>query len=325
MIMNRIKPHNITPDITPKELRRKERMKKIDYIKKNYGLYIMLLPALILTFVFSYLPMPGILVAFKDYNPFKGPFGSPWSGFDNIRRMFFLPGITKAIWNTLSLSIYTLVVSFPAPIIFALLLNEIRISWFKRTVQTISYLPYFLSWISVIGIAINLYSLYGPINDLRVAIGGPGTERILYLADPGFFIPNILILTVWKTLGWDSIIYLASITSIDPQLYEAAIVDGASKLRQTWHITLPGILPTIMILLILRLGGLFNSNFELVYGLQNPFIDYEVISTVVYKMGIQQADFALATAVGFMQGLVALLLTVMANKGSKMVSGMGIW
>jgi putative aldouronate transport system permease protein len=305
--------------------RRTERLKNFVYVRKNYGLYLMLLPAIVATFVFAYLPMPGILVAFKDYNIFKGPFGSPWSGLRNIYRVFELPGVVQSIWNTLTLSIYTLLITFPTPIIFALLLNEMRSMWYKRVVQTISYLPYFLSWISVIGIAMNLYSLYGPINDLLVAINGPNIERTLFLANPSFFVPNILILTVWKSLGWDSIIYLAAITSIDPQLYEAAVLDGAGKVKQAWYITMPGLLPTTMILLILRLGGLFGSNFELVYGLQNPFINYEVISTIVYKMGIQQADYSLATAVGFLQGIVALVLTLLANKASKAVSGTAIW
>ena len=295
------------------------------WVRMNYIVYLMLLPALVCTFIFAYMPMPGIMVAFKDYNIFKGPYGSPWGGLNNIRRMFTMPGVVQSIWNTLRVGVLTLLVGFPTPIIFALLLNEIRVSWFKRTVQTISYMPYFLSWISVIGIAANLYSIYGPINDLRVWLGGPDTKRLLFLSNPGFFMPNVLILTVWKGLGWDSIIYLAAITSIDPQLYEAALMDGAGKLRQAWHITMPGILPTTMILLILRLGGLFNSNFELIYGLQNPFINFEVISTVVYKMGIQQADYGLATAVGFMQGLVALVLTFTSNKIAKLVSGSGLW
>jgi putative aldouronate transport system permease protein len=285
----------------------------------------MLLPALALTFVFNYLPMPGILVAFKDYHAFKGPWGSPCNVMANIARIITLPGIVQSIFNPLKLSIYTLLIGFPMPILFALLLNEMRCMWYKRLVQTVSYLPYFLSWISVIGIAINLYSLYGPINDLFVRIMGSNTERTLFLANPVFFIPNTLMLTVWKQLGWDSIIYLAAITSIDQQLYEAATIDGAAKARQAWHITLPGILPTTMILLILRIGGLFGSNFELVYGLQNPFVNFEVISTIVFKMGIQQADFALATAVGFLQGLIAFLLTVAANKASKAVSGAAIW
>ena len=299
--------------------------RNLRWVRMNYIVYLMLLPAIVCTFVFAYMPMPGIMVAFKDYNIFKGPYGSPWGGLSNIRRMFTMPGVVQSIWNTLQIGVLSLIVSFPTPIVFALLLNEIRVSAFKRTVQTISYMPYFLSWISVIGIAANLYSIYGPINDLRVFFGGPDTKRLLFLSNPGFFIPNVLILTVWKGLGWDSIIYLAAITSIDPQLYEAALMDGAGKLRQAWHITMPGILPTTMILLILRLGGLFNSNFELIYGLQNPFINYEVISTVVYKMGIQQADYGLATAVGFMQGLVALVLTFGSNKISKLVSGSGLW
>ncbi|MDR1600218.1 MAG: ABC transporter permease subunit [Oscillospiraceae bacterium] len=295
------------------------------WARRNYGIYVMLLPAGAACFVFSYLPMAGLVVAFKDYNLFKGPFGSPWNGMANIQRIFTMPGIVQSIWNTLRVSVLTLLVGFPAPIIFALMLNELDIRWYKRVVQTISYMPYFLSWISVIGIVMNLYSVYGPINDLRLLLLGPDAKRVLFLSNPAFFIPNVLILTVWKGLGWDSIIYIAAITSIDPQLYEAAAMDGAGKLRQTWHITLTGILPTTMILLILRLGGLFGSNFELIYGLRNPFVNFEVISTIVFKMGIQQADFGLASAVGFMQGLVALALTFGSNKLSKMVSGAGVW
>jgi putative aldouronate transport system permease protein len=305
--------------------RGRQRRESRAYWRYEWPLYVLMLPALLVTFLFAYCPLPGIVVAFKDYNIFKGPFGSPWTGIDNFRTMFAIPGVTKSILNTLNLSLLTLAVGFPAPILFAILLNEIRGMLFKRTVQTISYLPYFLSWISVIGIVSSLYAQYGPLNDLRVLILGAKAERLLFLADQKLFVPNMLILTVWKGLGWDSIIYLAALTSISPELYEVATIDGANKLQQTWYITLPGLMPTAMILLILRLGNLFGSNFELVYGLQNPFIDYEVISTVVFKMGIQQADYALATAVGLFQGVVAFILTVLANKLAKTVSGYGIW
>lgn len=307
------------------DLARTVRSEKLRYLRSEWPIYLFLLPAIVVTFVFMYLPMPGIIVAFKEYNVFKGPFASPWNGIENFRVMFQMPGITRSITNTLTLSVLSLIVAFPTPIVFALLLNEIRFTFFKRTVQTISYLPYFLSWIAVIGIAANLYALYGPLNDLRIAIFGPGTERILFLAEQKFFIPNALLLTVWKSFGWDSVIYLAALTSINPELYEVSTIDGASKLKQAWHITLPGLMPTATILLILRLGRLFESNFELVYGLQNPFIDYEVIATVVFKMGIQQADYALATAVGLFQAVVAFILTIMANKFAKTVSGYGIW
>lgn len=294
-------------------------------IKRDSFFYLLLLPALVITFIFAYMPLPGLIVAFEDYDIFKGMFGSPWVGLKHIKEIFEMPAIMESIWNTLTISVLSLIVAFPAPIILALLLNELKDGLFKRTIQTVSYLPHFLSWISVIGIVSTLYAAYGPINDIRVALFGEGTERILFLAQQNLFVPNVLMLTVWKDTGWGSIIYLATLSSIDPQLYEAAYIDGASRWQQARYITLPGLMPTAMLLLILRLGGLFASNFELIYGLQNPFINYEVISTVVFKSGIQQGNYSLSTALGFVQGLLAFLLTAASNSISKRLSGIAIW
>jgi putative aldouronate transport system permease protein len=294
-------------------------------LKKDRAFYLLLAPAILIVFIFEYMPIPGILVAFKNYDVFRGFWKSEWVGLAHIRSIVELPNMREAIWNTLWISVLSLIFLFPAPIVLALLLNELRLQLFKRIVQTLFYLPHFLSWISVIGIAYAFYSMYGPLNDLRVALFGEGTERVMYLADQSLFIPNVLLLNLWKEVGWGTIIYLAAIASVDPQLYEAAHMDGANRLRQVWHITLPSILPTIVILLILKLGGLFNANFELIYGLQNPFVDFEVIQTVVYKYGIQQGDYAMATALGFVQGVIALLLTIAANYGAKKASGVAIW
>ena len=317
------------------KLRRHERRKSFVWVKRNWGVYVMLLPALACTFVFSYMPMPGLMVAFQKSNPFAKYdiismlTKNEWVGLFHIRKILSNTFITRSIGNTLYLSVLSLVIGFPAPLILAFLLNEIKSMGFKRTVQTVSYLPYFLSWISVIGLALNLYSMYGSINDLRIMfarwMGWEEPKRLLFMGMQSFFVPNYMILSVWKGVGWGTIIYLAAITSIDPQLYEAAVMDGAGKLRQTWHISLPGIMPTAMILLIFQLGGLFVSNFELVYGLQNAFIDFEVISTIVFKMGIGQGDYGLATAVGFMQGIIAFSLTFGANWLSKKITGLGIW
>ena len=296
-----------------------------NYVKNNAFVYILMLPALIITFVFAYLPMAGILVAFQDYDIFKGITGSPWAGLKHIIDVVRVPTLLDSVFNTLILSVLTLLFSFPIPILLAVLFNELRLGLFKRTVQTISYLPYFLSWISVIGIAWAFLSQYGTINDLRVLLSGKDTERILFLGKQNLFVPIMITLTLWKEVGWSSIIYLAAISSIDQQLYEAAKIDGASHFHQIRYITFPSILPTIIILLIFNLGGLFNSNFELVYGLQNPFIDFEVISTVVFKRGIEQCDYSMAAAVGFMQGLIAFILVFCANKVSKMVSDIHIW
>lgn len=294
-------------------------------IKRDKFIYILLLPALLLTFVFAYLPMPGILVAFQDYNIFKGIMHSPFVGMKHIIDFFQTPKLMGSVWNTLKISVLCLVLGFPAPIILALLFNELKTGVFKRTIQTMSYLPYFLSWISVIGMVAAIYAVYGPLNDLRVMLFGPNTERMLFLGEQSLFIPNVLILTLWKETGYGSVIYLAAISSIDSQQYEAAEIDGASRFRQAIHVTLPGIMPTAIILLIMRLGGLFGSNFELIYGLQNPFINFEVISTIVYKYGIQNGDYSLAAAVGFVQGLIAFLLMAASNYFSKKVTEVGIW
>ncbi|MDY3928478.1 MAG: ABC transporter permease subunit [Clostridia bacterium] len=297
----------------------------INHFKNHYMLYLFLAPAVLLVFIFSYLPMTGLVIAFQDFDVFKGLFGSEWVGFENIRSIFETPMFLRSISNTLQLSVLTLLVSFPFPVIFALLLNEIKVSFFKRTFQTISYLPYFLSWIAVVGLTYSMTSVYGVINDIMEMICGNGYERVMFLSKQELFVPMVLFLSVWKSFGWDSIIYLSAITSIDQQLYEAAEVDGANKWQQTIHVTLPGIIPTAVIVLIFNLGNLFKSNFELIYGLQNPFIDYDVISTVIYKSGIQNGDYAMSTAMGFIEGIVAFVLVLMANKISKKASGTALW
>lgn len=265
------------------------------------------------------------MVAFKDYKGKLGIFGSPWAdmwGMANFVEIFTVPGLTDAIWNTLYWNILSLLIGFPLPILFALLLDEVRNKRFKSVVQTISYLPYFLSWIAVTGMASSLLSQYGIINDAIKAITG---ERIIFLGDKKYFLPVYLFLVVWKSVGWDSIIYLSSISSVAPELYEAARIDGAGRVKQVWHVTLPALVPTAMILLILKVGQLFGSNFELVYGLQNPAWNEEVISTAVYNYGIGQGRYALATALGFAQGIVALVITMLANKISDKLTSISMW
>lgn len=284
--------------------------------QRNMFAYLLILPAIILVFVFSYLPIGGIKMAFQDYDIYF-PEGSAWVGFDNFISIFKTPGLLKAIGNTFYLSILSLIVGFPGSIIFAILLNEVKNIHFKKVTQTLSYLPHFLSWISVIGIASTLLSTYGPLNDLVELLGG---ERVMYLAEQKYFVPLLLILSVWKGLGWGSIVYLAAIAGVDQSLYEAVKIDGGGKWCQIWHITLPSIRPTIVIMLIWQLGGLFNSNFELVYGLQNSFIDFEVMSTIIYKRGIEGGEYSMSTALGVFQGVVNLVLIVVSNYFAKKVS-----
>lgn len=295
----------------------------IKCIKKNKVLYLFLLPAIILTIVFAYMPLPGLLVSFMDYDVLAG-FKSPWIGFDNFKAIFTIPEFTDAIKNTLYLSVLNLVLGTPLPIIFALMLNELRNGYFKRFTQTVSYLPHFLSTIAVIGLATSIFSEYGIINDIRMKLFGPETERVLFLGQQDMFVPNVLFIGIWQSLGWNSIIYLSAISGVDASLYEAATVDGAGKLKQCWHITLPSISQTIIMLLILSIGGLFNSNFELIYGLQNAYIDFEVISTVIYKQGITAGNYSISTAFGFMQGLISLVLVLSANWLSKKVNDVSI-
>lgn len=293
-------------------------------IKKHFFLYLLLLPALVLTLYFSYLPMPGVVIAFMDYDVFDG-FASPWVGFENFKQIFSLPLFTKSIGNTVLLSALNLLIVQPAPLIFALLLNEIQAKRFKSLLQTVSYLPHFLSWIAVIGMANALYSTYGIINDVRVTMFGETTERIRFLASQGFFVPNVIILTVWKTIGWASIVYLASITGIDPQLYEAAYIDGAGRFKQCIHITIPSVLPTAVMIFIIQIGQIFKDNFDLIYGLQNTYIDFETISTVVYKEGISSGNYSTAAALGLFQGVLGLVLVMLANSFSRKVNDVALW
>lgn len=299
--------------------------KRLNGFRRDIFLYILLLPSVILTFVFAYLPMPGILAAFKDYNMLAGLWKSPWAGMKHIQEIFELPLLTNAIWNTLKLSVLTLIVGFPAPIVLALLINEIKNGLFKRSVQTISYLPHFLSWISVVGLAYALLDVYGPLNDLRIRLLGEETERIMFMSKQELFLPFLLLINVWKEVGWGTIVYLAAITSIDPVLYESAYMDGANRFQRHLYITLPGLKLTAVILLIFSLGGLFKSNFELVYGMQNAYIDFDVISTVVFSAGIQQGNYSMAAAVGFVEGLVAFMLIYISNHISRKLSQTSIW
>ena len=288
---------------------------KLSEMKKSKFVYLLLLPSVLLVIFFSYLPMWGVRIAFLDYDIYN-PDRSAFVGLKNFFDILQMGDTKSAIINTFYISILSLITVFPMTVLFAILLNELKNGLFKRTVQTISYLPYFLSWISVIGIITSLYAQDGIINDLIVKLTGDPT-RTLFLAKQGFFVPNVIILSIWKELGWGAVVFLAAITGVDDSLYEAAYIDGAGRLKQTWHITLPAILPTIMIMLIWKMGSLFTNNFELIYGLQNPFINFEVIQTIIYKQGIEGGNYSLTTAFGLFQGVVNLAILLGANYLSK--------
>lgn len=293
-------------------------------IWKHRFIYGLLLPATVLVFIFSYMPLGGLKMAFQNYNIYK-PEASTWAGLENFKQIFKMKDGISSIFTTLKISLLSMGICFPLTIIFALLLNEIRNTYFKKVIQTVSYLPHFLSWISVIGIVSTLYSSDGIINDMLAKILGSAYERKNLLAIKGFFIPDVIILSTWKSIGWNSIVFLAAITGIDQALYEAARLDGAGKFRQIWHVTIPGILPTVVIMFLWRVAALFGDDFELIFGLQNAFVNVETIGTVIYKNGIAGGNYQVSTAFGLMQGLINVTFLLIANTLSKKVTEVGIF
>lgn len=298
-------------------------------IKKNLYmnryLYLMLLPVVLNFIIFHYIPMGGILMAFENYNPFKGIFGSEWVGFDNFEKLFGSYYFWSLLSNTLRLSIKSILIGFPAPIIFALLLNEMRAKSFKKTVQTISYLPNFISLVVVVSLVKQFLSVdTGIINRVIEALGG---ERISFLSDPNWFDTIYILSDLWQGVGFSAIIYISAISGIDQGLYDAAAVDGAGRIRKIWYVTLPSITPTISVMLILRLGSILNVGWQKIMLLQNGLTKdvSDVIQLFVYERGLQNADFGFATAVGLLQSLIGFILIIVSNKISKKFSDTGIF
>jgi putative aldouronate transport system permease protein len=297
----------------------------ISDIKRDAHLYLLLLFPMLYYFVFKYIPMYGVTIAFKDYNLFQGILQSPWVGLDVFKEIWNMPEFYRSVGNTLVLNLLDLIFSFPAPIILAILLNEVRISWFKRTAQTIFYLPYFLSWVIIGGIA---YQILSPVTGLfNIALKTVGLPAIPFLTKKVNWLFSYLGIGIWQSAGWGTIIYLAAIAGINHELYEAAQVDGAGRLRQIWHITLPGIKPTIIILLILNLGRIMMSSFDRPYVIGNAYVSEisDVISTFVYRVGIKSVRYSLATAVGLFQSLVGMILLIISNYVANKSGEQGIW
>ena len=290
------------------------------------SLYLMTLPAIAAVGIFSYLPMFGLLAAFKNYNVFKGFWSSPWAGqhgFANFSQIFSNTMLMGSIGSTVKLSLLNLSTTLTLQLILALLFNELRQKRFKRITQTISYMPHFLSWISIIGICKVLLDEYGLVNEVALLMN-PDHVRTLYLSKQSLYLPLLVLINNWREIGYGSIFFLSAMTTIDPHLYEAAGVDGAGRLRQTWHITLPGVSVTAIVLVILSIGSIFGSNFDLVYGFRNPFIAFETIDTMVYKLGINSGQYSLTIALGFARGLVALALTLGVNFVSKKINNVSV-
>ena len=286
--------------------------------------YLMFLPVAVYYILFHYVPMYGVFIAFKDFNILSGILGSPWAGtrhFDAFLRDEYFWLVAR---NTVMISAYTLLFAFPVPILLALLLNEVQAIGFKRAVQTIMYLPHFVSWVIVGGIIFNFLSYnYGMVNKILSRMGG---EKILFMGRPDFFRPLLVLSHIWKESGWSSIIYMAAIAQINPELYEAATIDGARKIQQVRHVTLPGITPTITILFILAVSNILNADFGQVFVLYNPMV-YDVgdiIDTYVYRTGLLQLRYSYASAVGLTKSVIGLALILSADRFFKRVGGTGI-
>lgn len=302
----------------------RERGRTLRKMRQHWQLYLLILPALIYFLIFSYFPLYGLQLAFKDFQVFRGMSESPWVGLDHFRDLFSSPKFPQLLENTLLISLYRLVFGFPVPVLFALLLNEVRHIWFKRSVQTITYFPHFLSWVVMAGIVVNLL---GPTGIINSALRGWGWDPINFLANPDLFRTNLVVTGILKEFGWGAIIYLAALPGIDPQLYESAKVDGAGKLRQIRDITLPGLRPVMAVVLVLSLGSLLDAGFDQVFMLLNgaTLEVGDIIDTYVYRVGLLEANFELATAVGLFKGVVGMVLIISANTVLRKFGERSLW
>ncbi|SDS86165.1 carbohydrate ABC transporter membrane protein 1, CUT1 family [Paenibacillaceae bacterium GAS479] len=287
-------------------------------------LYVMLLPAIVFLIIFSYIPMYGATIAFKDFWITKGILGSPWVGLEHFEKIFRTEKFWEVFRNTIEINLLRLVFGFPAPILLAILINEVRQKFFKRSIQTIIYLPHFISWVTIAGIIFSILSTEGLVNSIIVALGG---TPINFLTNDNMFRPLLIISGIWKEIGWGTIIYMAALAGINPDLYEAATVDGANRFKQVIYITLPSLLPIISILLILNFGSMMNGGFDQVFNLYNTMV-YEsgdVIDTYVYRIGLTQGEYSVATAIGLLLNVINFALLVLVNYTSKKLSGQGIY
>ena len=297
----------------------------IKYFKKHYWLYIMALPGIIYLIIFNYIPMYGIVLPFFDYNMAKGLSGSEWVGLENFKYLFQSPDFFRVFKNSLVLSLMRLIFGFPMPIILALLLNEIRVRWLKKTIQTVVYIPHFVSWVVIASIVTNLLSADGGAFNHILSYFGVGP--INFLIESKYFRWIIVFAEIWKECGWGTIIYLAAMTGIDTEFYEAAMVDGASRFRQITSITIPCIIPTMVVLLVLRMGNILQNGFEQVFLLYSPsvFEVGDVLETFAYRLGLMEGRFSFASAVGMCQSIIGLVLIFSANKLAKKIEGGNLW
>ncbi|WP_274169702.1 sugar ABC transporter permease [Halalkalibacter sp. APA_J-10(15)] len=302
--------------------RRAEMMKNI---RKNKWIYLMIAPGILYFFIYKYIPMYGLIIAFQDYKPYLGIMGSEWVGLQHFERLFSSPDFWMIFRNTLILFALQLLVFFPIPIILALMLNEVRNQFFKRSVQTLIYIPHFMSWVVIVSISFVMLTLDGGI--INSIIEAMGFQKINFLMNPDTFRPMYILQVIWREAGWGTIIFLAAVAAVDPEQYEAAKIDGANRIRQIWHITLPAIRSVIIVLLILKIGDVLELGFEHVYLLLNASNREvgEIFDTYVYTAGLKQGQFSYSTAVGFFKGIIGLILVMFANWLSKKAGEEGVY
>ncbi len=276
--------------------------------RKQWQYHVLLIPAVVLVFIFSYIPLYGLVIAFQKYNPAMG-FNSPWIGLENFQRLFNQPNFVRTIWNTFYIAVLKIIGGIFVPVLFSLLLNEVRTISVKRTFQTVVYMPNFLSWVILSGVMIDLLSPDGIVN---LSLGNLGIDPVSFLGDNKVFPMTMVLSDIWKTFGFGTVIYLATLTSIDPGLYEAAIMDGAKRWKQTIYITIPLLMPMVVLMTILSLGNVLNAGFDQIYNLYSPIVyqSGDIIDTYVYRLGIVQAQYSVGTAVGLFKSLISAVLMV---------------
>ncbi|MBD8837248.1 MULTISPECIES: sugar ABC transporter permease [Paenibacillus] len=291
--------------------------------KQQRAYHLMLIPSLVLVFIFSYIPFYGLIIAFQKYNPGLG-FNSPWVGWDNFTHIFNQPNFVRTIWNTLYMSVFKIIGGIIVPVIFALLLNEVLHSGIKRTFQTLVYIPNFLSWVIMAGIMLDILSSDGIINTFLSVFG---IAPISFLGTPSIFPWTMIVSDIWKGFGFGTVVYLAALTSIDPGLYEAAVIDGAKRWKQTIYITLPLLMPTIVLMTVLSLGNVLNAGFDQIYNLYSPVVYQtgDIIDTYVYRLGIQQAQYSIGTAVGLFKSIISSVLVAVSYILAYRVAGYRIF
>lgn len=283
-----------------------------DKAKNTIPLHLMLLPSVVFLAIYNYLPMIGNVMAFQRFNPIRGFFGSRWTGFENLNYVLDMPDFQSVLWNTFFIATMKVISSIVVPVIFALFLNEIRSVRYKRTLQTIVYFPHFLSWVILAGMMVDILSPSTGI--VGIIMKAFGLQPIYWLGDPKIFPYTLVMTETWKEFGFGTIVYLAALTSIDPNLYEAAMIDGAGRFRQTVHVTMPGILPVVMLMAILSMGNILNAGFDQVFNLYSPqvYSTGDILDTLVYRLGIEDAQFGVATAVGLFKSLISFILLVIS-------------